>query len=79
MNKQYITQKEALNILKKVKYSKQDSVYALRYFLLLNNYAKKKLKRRLYTIFELMGIKDFPDALSYTISNIEELSKEKRK
>ena len=79
MNK-YITQKEALEIFKKTKSKETDSVglFTLRFLFNLNDYAKKKLKRRLYSIFEIIGVTKDNEGitLSYTISNIEELSKE---
>ena len=54
-----------------------DVTFTLRTLMMFNDYAKKKLGIRLYGIFEIIGMSNDEDAhllLSYTISNIEELS-----
>ena len=68
-------QKEAIRIVelsRKTKYPKQQALICL---IDINQHSKKKYGKRLYSIFELMGLIDMDVALSFSVSNIEELSK----
>ncbi len=84
MKGRYIPQSEALKIFKgSVRVRREwdtDSTFALRTLMMLNDFAKDIYGIRLFNIFEIIGINDDEKAfisLSYTFSNIEQLSNDK--
>lgn len=71
-----ITQKEAIDLLGKIKYD-NDNNYCIIWLFKINDLAKKRGYRLMncFDYFVMSGMEDI--AFSYTLSNIEQLCEEK--
>ena len=77
----FTTQKEALKVFNQTYSHISSGHFLIKYLLNLDDYSKKKYNIRLYNIFEIMMLnqKEADYILSWIISNIEVLTKERYK